>query len=237
MDQGWWLDRPLNGATKPSPLVRAEIIRIAIDVLDDDSAKLELVAQACMILADGADPNAEQRERVLAAINRRLIKLCETKRALTTVVATHRTGAGFLSLALPADSEFLHFIPMIPSSEPPAYLCLELLDVVGALEGQELVRPGLEAVSKATLETRESLALGDSNKTDQDRRRLLCHWATSSLFAEPYNPFIRSQEQYVWGTHKPTQEDWLIFIILNHPVMEEFLLAPAQHVGTGDPTQ
>jgi hypothetical protein len=109
----WWLGQPLvyrdnrdprNANAVPQdtdlwpPALKSNMIKIAIEVLHDEKSDRSILAQACMIMAHGAELRPEQRVRALAAVNQHLVAVCANEQTMAEPVTVN---AEFDSLMLP----------------------------------------------------------------------------------------------------------------------------------------
>lgn len=217
------------------PAWKAAIVQTAIQVLEDWEADRTLLAQACMILANGADLSQEQQSRVVVAANRHLVKICTDEQALMEVLLT---GDNFSRLATP------HLRPPYQSRtrfssfkhQSATYLVLKLLDVFQTIQEFNGVQEGLRAAVKLTSGTNQILkqqlqepAAGGFPGSEMGG---MGGFGSPSLaLAWPELIPVKTIEgvwsgQQIWGAHKPTPRDWLMFCIVRHPILKEDIPEP-----------
>jgi len=236
----WWLKVPLvyratNGKGRTAddvdlwaPAVESEMVRIAVETIDDPKSNKQLVAQACLILGHGSELDAAQRTRVLAAVDRRLIALSAAPTAMKEIVTL---DGDFRSLSLPELKELrLH-----TQGQPGTYLVFPLLDVVKELKGAESVPAGLNSLASYTQSVHQIILEKAANSSGQNSRSpltFILNWPELSLDDDGRRSGFsrgggssRMQEladRAVWGQHQPTTNDWLMYCILQHPVMQQY---------------
>lgn len=238
----WWLKVPLiyrNSKGHPTDgldlwltAMESEMIRIAVGVIDDPKSHKQLVAQACLILGHGAELDQTQRNKVLAAVDRRLVDLSTAPAAMREIV---RLDDNFRSLSLPEFKE----IRLHAQGELGTYPIFPLLDVVKEHNGAELVPAELKSLSsytKAVLqvitERSDPHSSGQYGRKLSGRPTISLNWPELTLVDDGRRGgFSRSgfssQMQgpavsHVWGKHEPTTDDWLKYCILHHPVMQQY---------------
>jgi hypothetical protein len=227
----WWLSWPLLvperndnnqiGAKFSSfnlPIeFQTEVIRRAVDTLEDEGASLSLVAQSCMILAKGGEINDEQRLRILKAIDHRLESTGTREEALTAMVPV---AEEFRALALPGigvNRSPRRALSITLSHDPlAASPVLEMLDVADSLHGAATVQNGLVVIKDGLQATLQLIVEGREGNIHGVR----LNWPKLT-FQEPQSSIDMSKE--VWGTHEPTSTDWLKYCIIHHPVLEQYL--------------
>ena len=267
----WWLSQPLvyrssssdrTGDTNLwSPAMKSEITRVAIETIGNAKASRQLIAQACIILANGADLNPEERTIILTSISSRLTAACATLDKLTELV--------------PIADEFTRFsVPEIVQTNPfstvriqfsvrsrQSWVCpvQEMLNLVGQLEGATIVQPQLDLIFQ---EAQETLELINSQRVKQEANRSrnsntnASRRGASPLIVQLEWPELTDTDGGVigssrdaggplattmlWGTHKPTKQDWLKYLILLHPVMKDTVdaaLAKLEPAATETPAE
>lgn len=257
----WWLSQPLvhrseshNSGSIDSNLwtqaIQSEITRVAVEAFEKNDTSLPLVAQACSILANGAELSQEQRTSVLNSLANRLSSRCATPDTLTKLVPI---GGEFLRFSIPqilSNSSFSSTrIQIVGQQRPSSSSCLvlELLSLVGKLDGVTAVQNQLDLVLN---ETQDTLVLINSQRAkllEANKSRN----GNAGGFGRGSGPFIvalawpeltdsdaglgRNNNPalagapgigplatvQLWGTHKPAARDWLEYLILLHPVMKD----------------
>ncbi|HQZ64756.1 MAG TPA: serine/threonine-protein kinase, partial [Planctomycetaceae bacterium] len=247
LDSAWWLSRPLvyrNSSNRGRTYtdqntwpagIKSGITRVAIATLQSDDSTPGQVAQACMILAHGANLDADARSQVVTAANRRLTALCANPETLRARVTTNVEFASFLAPDIqtpfgPPKSIFQF------NDSTTAYLAMLYLDVVKSLNGCPDVSQGLSDVLSQVQPSRDLLitARGKS-KSDGGRTtgnspfRLQLIWPDLTIVesGESFGFNARSVQSMVvrtiWGISDPTFTNWFDFCILQHPVMQDYL--------------
>jgi hypothetical protein len=230
LDAGWWLSHPLVGYgneyfTDRWPLpIKAEITRVAVDALQKDDAIPALVAQACMILSHGSELSPEQRTSILASLARRLTAACATPDALTEMVSTAESFGQFTVPNLVTDSPLnIARIQIHVRASGQSSMTLELLNLVDKLQGTTDVRPQLDLIMKETQDTLE--IVHESVKNGQSSLGSLgLHWPDLTFTHGGFGgQAIDSPSPItgIWGTHPPSKRDWLEYLILLHPAMQD----------------
>ena len=256
----WWLSQPLvyrssgsnNSGTDSNlwtPAIKSEITRVAVEAFEKNDTPLPLVAQACSILANGAELSQEQRTSVLNSLANRLSFLCATSDTLTELVPIAEAFSRFSVPQILPNSSFSSVRVQIVVQHRSSASCqvLEMLSLVGKLDGVAAVQHQLDLVLNETHDTLELInsqhaKLQEANRsrngnTDGLRRGsspfiVALAWPeltdsdagmsrnnNTALAGVPdIGPLATLQ---LWGTHKPTADDWLEYLILLHPVMKD----------------
>ncbi len=249
----WWLSQPLvhrsydGDGTKDtilwSPVIASEITHVAVEALEKSDTPVTLVAQACSILANGAELNQEQRTSVLNSLANRLTSLSTTPDTLTELVPIAEAFSGFsVPQILPNDafsSVRVQIVAQHRSSE--SSLVLEMLTLVGKLDGVASVQPQLDLVLE---ETHDTLELINSRhvKWEEAKRSPGAFGRSSPFIVDLAWPELTGSDGgmsrnstglaggpgkvplatlQLWGTYEPTADDWLKYLILLHPTMKE----------------
>ena len=255
----WWLSQPLvyrsgnsdsRGDTNLwSPAMKSEIMSIAIETMEKAQANPQLVAQACMILANGAELTPEQRAVVLTSTSNRLTAACATPNALTSMVAIGDEFAMFSVPEIVPDNLFSAVRIQIDvqnrTSACASSPVLDMLTLVRKLDGIAALQPQLDLVLNETRDTLElinsQLAIHEANRSRSGNARGSSRGA-SPFFVQLAWPALtvidngasrnfggmpglsRTQTPataILWGTHEPTADDWLEYLILLHPAMKD----------------
>ncbi len=257
----WWLSQPLvyrseshNSGSIDSnlwtPAIQSEITRVAVEAFEKNDTSLPLVAQACSILANGAALSQEQRTSVLNSLANRLSSRCATPDTLTELVPI---GGEFLRFSnpqiLPNSSFSSTRIQIVGQHRTLASSCLvlELLSLVGKLDGVTAVQNQLDLVLNETQDTlvlinSQHAKLLEANKSrngnvggfGRGSSPFIVSLAWPELtdsdagFTRGNNPALAGAPGtgplatvQLWGTHKPAARDWLEYLILLHPVMKD----------------
>lgn len=250
----WWISEPLvyrgpNGESRLWSLpFQQEIVRRAVSVFQNKNAAPSHVAQACMILAHGAELTAEQTASVLSAVQWRLEQAVQSADALTEMAMT---PGSFTSIASPgsASESALRFVNLnvevrrsmlqnVPVSQ--CSVTLQLLNLVSAIHAEMPCRPQLESILTATrdvfeimqtqrLAANQAIRLENNAARQFALSRVELLWPDLTTDAVPDAPsqsgFGRSPSaisfKLLWGDHIPTRQDWLKYLILLHPAMQD----------------
>ncbi len=236
----WWLSQPLvlriefqNGSVRTFTdtnlwpvAMKAEITRVAIETLENDDSPPGLVAYACMIVANGAELEADERSRILTVVNRRLVAICASPESMRDKVET--------------DGEFFKFFtpdiksPVFQMNNSAAlYLAMEFLDVVKSLNGRSEVSQGLSDLLSRVQASRDLLTAANEQRSRSSRGnpnyfaggagRLQLKWPDLT-FADSNNGLPAAMAvQFVWGNHNPTFTNWFDLCVLQHPVILDYL--------------
>ena len=276
----WWLSQPLvyrnefhNSGSIDSnlwtPAIQSEITRVAVEAFEKNDTSLPLVAQACSILANGAELSQEQRTSVLNSLVNRLSSRCATPDTLTELVPI---GGEFLRFSVPQilpNSSFSSTrIQIVGQHRTLASSCLvlELLSLVGKLDGVTAVQHQLDLVLNETRDTLELINSQHAKLLEANKSRN----GNASGFGRGSSPFIvalawpeltdsdagpgRNNNPalagapgtgplatvQLWGTHEPTARDWLEYLILQHPAMQDSVaaaLAKMEPTAASDPAE
>lgn len=248
LDNAWWLSQPLvirseDPRTRttiesnlwPTP-IKTEITRVALETLNDHSASMSLVAQACMILAHGAELSPAQQSRVLANVNQRLLTASAKSDSLAEIVPTNVPFAPF-SLPSLNVSGLLPLRLTLFSNDSKSSPVLVFLDVIRSLNGAASAKEGLNAVALALEPTSQMLTaqVRQASAIQPSRRGSGGFSGVAQLLSwpefQPTDSGLSNFAGYVWGGDKePTPRDWLMFCILQHPVMQDHLKANSENV-------
>ncbi len=266
LDIAWWLSRPLvyrNSSTGGRTYtdqniwpagIKSEITRVAIEALENDASTPVLAAQACMILANGANLDAGARSQVLTAVNRRLTALCANPETLRARVLTDGEFASFLAPNINApfgpQKSIFQF-----SDSTTAYLALLYLDVMKSLDDRPGVSQGLSDVLSQVQPSRDLLTTArEKSKSDGGRNTgnssfgpgsgLQLTWPDLTI-VESGQSFgfnaARSVESMVvrtiWGIPDPTFTNWFDYCILQHPVMQDYLVSIEKPADDAQPAE
>jgi hypothetical protein len=257
LDQSWWLSQPLIYRVESDErrlwpaAISNEITQHAIEALDRAETSPSLVAQACMILANGAELNPVQQAVVVAAVARRLSDASTSPEKLTLMV---QTGDEFSAISLPEISQdsplyFLNiqiqvarsYVRDIPVTETST--TLQLLNLARKLDQGDPFQPQFEQILAATKSTYEIINLQRlkfaSNNTGPNRSRsgfggrqpggfsVEISWPTLKSSAPRgslgLGPGGTDATKIIWGDHDPTPTDWHQYLILLHPVMKDIV--------------
>ena len=244
LDAGWWLSQPLvvyrtdSEDTNRWPLpIKAEITRVAIDALPKDDTSPSLVAQACMILSNGAELSPEQRTSVLESVARRLTAACVTPDILTGMVSTSETFGPFTVPNLIAESPLsVVQVQIHVEAREQSSMVLELLDLVAKLKATADVQPQLDLVMKETQDTLEIVHSQIQQLPESQKRlpggfgrgpgnplSLALGWPDLTKMDGRFGPPDSGPDKFklLWGTHLPSKRDWLEYLILLHPAMQD----------------
>ncbi|MCP4782605.1 MAG: hypothetical protein GY903_12260 [Fuerstiella sp.] len=251
----WWLNQPLvhrdnrdprnaNAAPQDAnlwpPALKSHMKKMAVEVLHDQKSDRSILAQACMILAHGAELSKEQRIRVLTAVNQHLVAVCADEHAMAeTVTANTEFASLMMPNLLPFSHRNVQFSYSSRASKP--YLVVELLDLVDELDGKDLVQDGITAVAKRVRPVSKLLNAAsqkDSVGTRSSRQggrggfgglpAVALRWP--DLVSTDARTTVTVTVRQLWGQHIPTPRDWLMYCILHHPVMYEAPPAPPQQL-------
>lgn len=250
----WWLNLPLlhrgpQGDRELFPAAyQQNVVRKAIVALQTGSDPA-LVAQACMILANGVKLDREETDGVLKAVQNRIEQSVQTPEffamvhvpesfssfAVTTVDTKDPLKIGTIQLSV--RSSMVQFIPVTDTS-----LAIQLLNVIASLNGRTTCEPQCRMVLEAARGVFDRVRMNYGKRTERpavpaDRFR----GATNRLPIQLLWPeltrtdsdqgqgrvseVIDSRVKDIWGDYSPTQSDWLQLLILNHSAMEDVVAA------------
>jgi len=265
LDNSWWLSQPLvyrrsnNGGRTytdqniwPSG-IKSEITRVAIETLENDASTPMLVAQACMILANGANLDADARSQVLTAVNSRLTALCANPETLRARVSTDGGFGSFLAPNINAPFGPQKSIFQFNDSKT-AYLALLYLDVMKSLDDRPSVSQGLSDVLSQVQPSRDLLTTArEKSKSDGGRNTgnssfepgsgLRLTWPDLTIVesGESFGFNARSVESIfvrtIWGIPDPTFTNWFDYCILQHPVMQDYLASIEKPADNAQPAE
>ncbi len=252
----WWLSQPLVRRTYSDDGIRistdtnlwpaaikAEITKVAIETLERDDSPPVLVAQACMILANGAELNADERSRILTAVNRRLIAACAQPETMRDKA---KTDGEFQLLSTP-DITSPTFTATYDTAA--AYLMMEFLDVVKMLNGRTEVSQGLSDLLGQVQASRDLLNAANELRPSQGNRNIgsfpagfrgfQLKWpdlTTATSDGSPQN-LGAMMVMSVWGNHSPTFTNWFDYCILQHRVMQDYLASIEKPATNAQPAE
>ena len=269
LDQAWWLNQPLVYRTQSEDrklwpaAISNEIMRHAVEALANADTSPSLVTHACMILANGAELNPEQRTVVLPAVARRLADACQSPEKLTLMV---QMGDDFSTLSLPdifqeSPLQFVNlqiqharsFVRDIPVTETS--MTLQLLNLAFKLDQGESFQPQLDQILDATkggLEIINSQRLAYAQTIENRGRGVFSgrvppnrggpsvelSWPslTSSAPSGPFGfgPRGTDATKLIWGDHESKPRDWHKYLILLHPVMKDTVDAALAKLDTAE---
>lgn len=207
--------------------------RVAIDALQKDDTSQALIAQPCMILSNGAELSPEQRTSVLESVARRLTAACATPDVLTEMVSTSESFSWLTVPNLVTDSPLnIVRIQIQLRAGGQSSMTLELLNLAANLKATTDVQPQLDLIMKETQDTleivREAVKNGRSFPIP-----LGLHWPdltfTHGGFGERATD-SPSPITAIWGTHQPSKRDWLEYLILLHPAMQDTVTAALEEL-------
>lgn len=253
LNEDWWISQPIqyrstNGNREfGTPAFRDKVASFAIRVLEREDSSPSQVAQACMILANGATLNDEQKRSVLTVIQRRLEQLAKDKEAL---IATTTVPESFSDFAAPiiasnsplpvsqimitTPSSMTRSIPVTTTS-----LVVQLLNVVFTIDDGKTTEPQRQWLFEATRGVFDIVMSARPKAMDEPESAVSrgfrvppnaipgLLWPDLELTdgAGPFGPRDPQLAQRVtkelWGDHAPTKSDWMHFIILTHPAMKD----------------
>lgn len=230
---------------------KVEVTRRAIEALEDDETPTSLVIQASIILANSTGQSAEQQQEIADAVNRRLESFANDPLAMSEMVQTADEFINFsvpttdtqspLYLApvqIEVRRSYVREIPVIEHS-----LVLTLLNHSWKLDQGASAKPQLDHVFRATQGTfdriqAQAMTVTALKENAGQRQRgsgrfsgppihlLWPDLQTEDNGAQVFNssrPVNLNQlvTATLWGKYEPTEQDWLEYLILLHPVMTE----------------
>ena len=235
---GWWLNQPLvyrsNDSRTQSVVdtnlwpaaIKSEITRIAVDVLDDAQSNKQLITHACLILADGAEVDPAQRTKVLADVDRRLVELSADPAAMKEIITLE---SNFRDLTFPEFTAPRFRI----GTESGTYLVFALLGVAKAHNGGESIPEGLKSLLVYAQPVRQIVAEQEKLQAPRQSRGrpsplsfITLNWPdlTASRTGSGGSAQYAAQGvRELWGPDEPTTDDWLMYCLLQHPVMQPYL--------------
>ncbi|MFO0977490.1 MAG: serine/threonine-protein kinase [Planctomycetaceae bacterium] len=251
LNEDWWISQPIqyrssNGNKEfGTPAFRDKVASVAIRVLLREDSSPSQVAQACMILANGATLNDEQKRSVLTVIQRRLEQLAKDKEAL---IATTTVPESFSEFAAPViasnsplpvnqimiatPSSMARHIPVTSTS-----LVVQLLNVVFTIDDGKTTEPQQQLLFEATRGVFDIVMSARPKAMDEPESAVSRGFRTPpNAFAGLYWPDLEltGRQKFgnipqlpervakeLWGDHAPTKSDWMHFIILTHPAMKD----------------
>lgn len=257
LDDPWWISEPLvyrgpNGSTElwPTP-IKAKISETAVRVLEKADSDSSVVVQACMILANGAVLNEEQKTAVLTSVQRRLEVASKSSEALTAMVpligafsnmdvptAGNSTGLGFVALQIHIGNGWAANVGDTNTS-----LVLQLLNVVTAIDQDKQCQPQVQMIFEssrdvfeivnaqrlADLARRENTIGAQYGLHQRSNSPLDIYWPNLPTNVDASTPIRRGSPEALqtmafktlWGEHVPSKQDWLKYLILVHPAMAD----------------
>lgn len=265
LNDSWWLSRPLvyrnssnQGRSRTDQNIwpagiKSEITRVAIETLQSSDSPPELVAEACMIVANGADLDVDARLQVLTAVNRRLMALCANPETLRARVTTDGEFASFVTPDIKTPFGPQKSIFQINDSNT-AYLALVCLDVMKSLHDHAMVSQGLSDVLSQVQPSRDLLNMAqETSKSDGGRNNgtspfgpasgLQLSWPDLTIVesGEVFGFNGRSVESLmvrkILGIPDPTFTNWFDYCILQHPVMQDYLATIEKPANNAQPAE
>lgn len=252
----WWVSQPLTYRSRDDDReywpteFKSEVTLRAIEALQNEATLPALVIQASIILAHNTELNAEQRQRIVSALNRRLESLVSDRSAMTQMVQTAEEFTDFsvpttdtqnplyvALLQIEIRRSFVREIPVIENS-----LVLSLLNLSWKFDKGASAKQQLDQIFHATQGTFERIQTQAttvaSRKKDPAQRsdrflasRQAIHLLWPDLQPEDNGSGYLSNSGPVnltqlatatlWGKYEPTKQDWHEYLILLHPVMTE----------------
>lgn len=235
----------------PAP-IKAKISETAVRVLEKAESDSSATVQACMILANNAVLTDEQKATVLTVIQGRLENVSKSQEALAQMVPVK---GSFSELSIPhvGNSTGLRFIglrlqlgtkPSVSSLDWNAAVVLQLLDVVTAIDQDKRCQPQVQMIFEssrdvfeivnaqrlAEIEGREKIGL---QSRQSNRLPLDLYWPALTTNVDASTPIRPGSPdglktmafKTLWGEHKPSKQDWLKYLILLHPAMQDVVTA------------
>jgi serine/threonine protein kinase len=255
LDDAWWLSEPLmsrgsNGMTElwPTP-TKAKISETAVRVLEKADSDSSLVVQACMILANGAVLTEEQKVKVLTSIQRRLEGASKSPETLTEMVSVKSSFRDFAAPSFGKKSKLgIANLRIGDGSSSDASLVLQLLNTVSAIDHGKVCQPQVQMIfesSRGVFDIINAQRLADPASHEQtkegkagfrqrlNRYPLDLYWPSLTAGVDESTPihpggFEALQAiafKTLWGEHVPSKQDWLKYLILLHPAMQDVVTA------------
>ncbi len=244
----------------PAP-IKAKITETAVRVLERVDSDPSMVVQACIILANGAVLTEEQKTAVLTSVQRRLDDASMSPETLTEMVPLigafsnmalpnvgSSNGLGFVAPRIQVSNSFAASV-----RDTDASLVLQLLNVVTAIDSDKRCQPQvrkifessrdvfeiLNAQRLAEIEGRANTMTAQFGLRLPDGISLDFTWPSLTTNVDhstpihPGNPdgFQAMAFRMLWGEHKPSKQDWLKYLILLHPAMQDVVTAEIEKAG------
>ncbi len=248
----WWLSEPLVYRSGDSgtpdrnrwpPAIKSEITRVAVEALRTDDTHLPLVAQACSILANGAELTPEQRSSVVTSIAHRLTFDSAHLAKLTEIQPITDSFADFTIPKIVRNSSFSSVRLQVAHRRGVAACpVLEMLSLVGKLDEVTSIQPQLDSLMNETQSALELIQAENAKQMELNKGSNGNRGSSGSGFGVELTwPELSSSDiginrgnigtivpgnqplgtMKLWGTHEPTKQDWLKYLILLHPVMKD----------------